>query len=169
MCEVLQVDLVSVSNASSTASRAFPARNASRLTTDNHCFDHSEGQLFTATLSDCERALDKIVGGKSLTKPHSFGYQDHQAYRLTDPLPVDTEYGSCSIVLLMFDDDERITLTYAEIYAELLGPDGMLKECLGPKVPAADALGGQTVLGPRNMLIADVTGLPHKAADQKSR
>ena len=68
----------------------------------------------------------------------------------------------------MFDLDTRISLTYAEIYAELLGPDGLLKECLGPSVPAEDALGGQTVLGPRNMLIADVTGRPYRATDQKS-
>ncbi len=81
---------------------------------------------------------------------------------------MDAEYGSCAITLMMFDLDQRVTMTYAEIYAELLGPEGVLKECLGPSVPAVDALGGQTVLGPRNMLIADVTGLPHKSADQKS-
>ena len=69
---------------------------------------------------------------------------------------------------MMFDLDTRISLTYAEIYAELLGPDGLLKECLGPSVPAEDALGGQTVLGPRNLLIADVTGRPYQATDQKS-
>ena len=68
---------------------------------------------------------------------------------------------------MMFDLDKRLTLTYAEIYAELMGPDGVLKECLGPSVPAVDALGGQTVLGPRHLLIADVTGKPDNTADQK--
>lgn len=97
---------------------------------------------------------------------HSFGYQSRG---VTDRLPVEAEYGTCTIALLMFDLDTRISLTYAEIYAEILGPDGLLKECLGPSVPKADALGGQTVLGPQNMLIVDVTGNPRGATDQKSR
>lgn len=101
-----------------------------------------------------------------MVEPRSFSYQ---VRGVTDRLPLQAEYGSCSISLMMFDLDQRLTITYAEIYAELLGPDGVLKECLGPDVPAEDALGGQTVLGPRNMLIADVTGIPSKAADQKSR
>ena len=118
------------------------------------------------TKSDCERALDKIVKGKSLTEVHSFGYQSRG---VTDRLPLEAEYGSCTIVLMMFDLDTRISLTYAEIYAEILGPDGLLKECLGPSVPKEDALGGQTVLGPRNMMIVDVTGRPRGATDQNSR
>ena len=165
-CNILQLDLVSLSNASSTASKESPARNTSRLTTYNDCFDHFEGHLFTTVKADCERALDELVAGKSLTGLHSFSYQKRGA---TDRLPVEVQYGSCSIALMMFDLDARISLTYAEIYAELLGPDGVLKECLGSNVPAVDALGGQTVLGPRNMLIADVTGRPNGAADQESR
>ena len=161
-CSPLQLDLLPTSNASSVASDKSPTLNASRLTTHNDCFDHSLGHLFTTTKSDCERALDTLVKGKSLLEMHTFGYQ---SYGVTDRLPVEAGYGSCTVALLMFDLDTRISLTYAEIYAELLGPDGMLKECLGPSVPAADALGGQTVLGPRNMLIADVTGRPHKATD----
>ena len=66
---------------------------------------------------------------------------------------------------MMFDTDRVVSLTYAEIYAELLGPDGLLKDCLGPSVPRVDALGGQTVMGPGNMLIADVTGLPNRATN----
>ena len=88
---------------------------------------------------------------------------------MTDLLPVETEYGTCNIVLMTFDLDTCISLTYAELYAELLGPDGVLKDCLGPDVPAVDALGGQTSLGPRNMLVADVTGQPKKKTDQKNR
>lgn len=147
----------------------FPTLNTTRLTTynetHNDCFDHSLGHLFTTTKSDCERALDTLVKGKSLIQVHNFGYQSRG---VTDRLPIEAEYGSCTLSLMMFDLDTRISLTYAEIYAELLGPDGLLKECLGPSVPAEDALGGQTVLGPRNLLIADVTGRPYQATDQKS-
>lgn len=166
ICNPSQLHLLPASNTSSLTSGNPPTANATSLTTYNDCFDHSLGHLFTTTKSDCERALDTLVKGKSLIEPHNFGYQSRG---VTDRLPVEAKYGSCTVALLMFDLDTRVTLTYAEIYAELLGPDGLLKECLGPHVPAEDALGGQTVLGPRNMLIADVTGRPYKAADQKKR
>lgn len=107
-----------------------------------------------------------MVEGKSLIEPRTFSYQSRG---VTDRLPVNAHYRSCSIALLMFDLDKRITMTYAEIYAELMGPGGLLKECLGPSVAAEDALGGQTLLGPRNMLIADVTGRLDNAAIQMSR
>ena len=165
MCNPLHLDLLSTPNASSMASENLQTLNATRLRTHNDCFDHSLGHLFTTTKSDCEQALDKLVKGKSLIQIRSFSYRSRG---VTDRLPMDAEYGSCAIALMMFDLDQRVTMTYAEIYAELLGPEGVLKECLGPSVPAQDALGGQTVLGPQNMLIADVTGLPHQAADQKS-
>ena len=160
-CNPLQLDLLSPFNASHSSSL-----NGTRLRTQNDCFDHSLGHLFTTTKSDCEQALDKLVDGKPLIEIRSFGYQ---GLGLTDRLPLESDYGSCSIALMMFDLDKRLSMTYAEIYAELLGPEGVLKECLGPEVPAVDALGGQTVLGPRNMLIADVTGRPYTAADRSSR
>lgn len=169
-CSPLQLEHLPTSNASSVASDKSPILNATRLGTYNEtyndCFGHDTGHIFMTTKSDCERALDKIVKGKSLTEVHSFGYQSRG---VTDRLPLEAEYGSCTIVLMMFDLDTRISLTYAEIYAEILGPDGLLKECLGPSVPKEDALGGQTVLGPRNMMIVDVTGRPRGATDQNSR
>ncbi|KAF6236337.1 hypothetical protein HO173_005428 [Letharia columbiana] len=166
MCDPLQLDLLSTSNTSWTASHNASTLNATRLTTDNDCFDDILGKIFPLTKSDCEHALDTLVKGKSLLEPHYFGYQSRG---VTDRLPLKAEYGTCSITFMMFDLDKRIALTYAEIYAELLGPDGVLKECLGPSVPAEDALGGQTVLGPRNLLIVDVEGRPYNAEDQKSR
>lgn len=165
-CHPLQLDLLSPFNVSSIAPNSSSTLNATRLTTHNDCFDHSLGHLFTTTKSDCERALDKLVDGKPLIEIRSFGYQGRG---LTDRLPLEADYETCTIALMMFDLDIRLTMTYAEIYAELLGPEGVLKECLGPAVPAVDALGGQTVLGPRNMMIADVTGRPYKAVDQNSR
>lgn len=166
ICKPSQLNLLPASNTSSLATGNIPTVNATRLTTYNDCFDHSIEHIFPTTKSDCERALDTLVKGKSLIELHYFGYQ---ARGVTDRLPVVGEYGSCTVALLMFDLDTRVPLTYAEIYAELMGPDGLLKECLGSHVPAEDALGGQTVLGPRNMLIADVTGRRVKVADSKSR
>ena len=166
-CASLQLDPLSTPNASSIAPGRSLELNATHLTTHNECYHHSHGHLFRATKPDCERALDGLVSGKSLLELHTFGY--YKARRVTNVLPVKTQYGSCAITLMTFDLEARITLTFAEIYAELLGPDGILKRCLGPAVPAADALGGQTVLGPENKLVAEVSGLPAKAASQKSR
>ena len=165
-CNPLQLNLLSTANTSSIVSGELPAPNVTRLTTYNTCYDHTEGHVFTTTKSDCERALDKLVNGKSLIEPHSFGYQKS---RITDRLPVEAEFGSCNIALLTFDLDIRISMTYAEIYAELLGPNGVLKDCLGEDVPITDALGGQTALGPGNNLVVEVTGQPKKAIDQKGR
>ena len=165
LCNSLQLDLLETSNTSSIASGQSSSLNALRLTTHNDCFDHSLGHSFTTTKSDCERALDKMVMGKSLIEPRSFSYRRG----VTDRLPLDAEYASCSIGLMMSNLQDRITMTYAEIYAELLGPDGLLKECLGSSVSAADALGGQTAFGPQNKLIVDVAGRPWRAAEQRSR
>ena len=167
ICNPLQLNLLSTPNVSSIASGRSSSLNATRLTTHNECFDGSYGHKFPATKSDCERALDTLVKGKSLLELRRFGYT--QVSRLTDRLPVAIEYGSCAITLMMFEYDMHVAMTYAEIYAELLGPDGMLKECLGPNVPAAHALGGQTAIGPRNMLVVDVSGQSPQAAEQKSR
>lgn len=155
------LNLLPTTNTSSVTASKILALNATRLTTHNVCFDHS-AEILPTTKSDCERALDKLVNGRSLVEPHTFGYNE---VRVTDPLPVEVEYRSCSIALMMFDLDARVKLTYAEIYAELLGPDGVVKDCLGLNVPAADALGGQSALGPGNKLVADVSGLFYKAAD----
>ena len=161
ICNSPGLNLLSALKPSSVVPGTISNLNATRLTTYNACFDGSDGAL-PATLSDCERALDTLVKGKSLVEPHSFGYQ---ASRLTDHLPVTAGYGSCSITLMTFDLQSRITITYAEIYSELLGPDGVMKECLGPSVPAEKAFGGQTSIGPESMLVADVSGLPLQATD----
>ena len=162
ICNAPQLNLLSAPNASAFAPGIISNLNATRLTTYNACFDSSEGQIFPATKSDCERALDTLVKGKSLVEPHYFGYE---ARRITDLLPVKAEYGSCTITLMAFDLESRITITYAEIYAELLGPDGLLKDCLGPSVPAKKAFGGQTAIGPRDLLVADVSGRPFRGTD----
>lgn len=161
ICNPLQLDLPS-----SIAPSRNSTFNATRLTTHNECFDASHDHDIPATKLHCERALDTLVKGKSLLELHHFGYNKNP--RVTDQLPIKAEYGNCVITLLTFDFDTNIIMTYAEIYAELLGPDGVLKECLGPDIPTAKALGGQTAIGPRNLLIADVSGQLSKDTDKKS-
>ena len=162
-CNALSIKPLTIANVSRLVAPSTSNLTKTGLTTHNDCFDHSLGHLFTVTKADCEHALDNLVRGKSLLDVRTFSYRPSVV--VTDRLPVLAHSGTCSLVLMMFDVDEIVSMTYAEIYAELLGPDGLLKECLGPRVPAVDALGGQTVIGPGNMLIADVTGQPDKAAN----
>lgn len=160
-CDPLSLPSLTVTNVSKIVAPSTSNHSTTGLTTFNDCFDHSLGHLFTVNKADCERALDNVVRGKSLLEPRNFSYRDSVV--VTDRLPVVSEWGTCNLVLMMFDTDKVVSLTYAEIYAELLGPDGLLKECLWPRLPKVDALGGQTVLGPGNNLIADVTGRPNRA------
>lgn len=54
-------------------------------------------------------------------------------------------------------EDDEVTMTLAEIYAELLGPDGVMKQCLGQvRLPA---IGGRMSVGARGLLKIVVTGV----------
>lgn len=57
----------------------------------------------------------------------------------------------------MINEDDEDTLTLAEIYAELLGPDGLMKQCLGQV--RSPAIGGRMSLGAKGLLKAVVTGV----------
>ena len=55
------------------------------------------------------------------------------------------------------NEDDEVTMTLAEIYAEVLGPDGVMKLCLGQvRLPA---IGGRMSVGPRGLLKVVVTGV----------
>lgn len=56
----------------------------------------------------------------------------------------------------MINEDDEDTLTLAEIYAELLGPDGVMKQCLGQT--RSPAIGGRMSFGTKGLLKAVVTG-----------
>lgn len=56
----------------------------------------------------------------------------------------------------MIDEGDGDTLTLAEVYAEVMGPDGVVKGCLGPGRPPS--LGGRMSLGPKELLKVMITG-----------
>ena len=162
-CDPLSLPSLTITNVSKVVAPSTSNHSTTGLTTFNDCSDNSLGDLFTVNKADCERALDNLVRGKSLLEVRRFSYRDSVV--VTDRLPVESQWGTCNLVLMMFDTDKIVSLTYAEIYAELLGPDGLLKECSWPYVAKVYALGGHTVLGPGNILIADVTGQPDRATN----
>ena len=57
----------------------------------------------------------------------------------------------------MLNEEQEDTLTLGEVYAELLGPEGVIKNCLGQVRPPA--IGGRMVLGPKGFLRVVVTGM----------
>lgn len=71
-------------------------------------------------------------------------------------LPLRFASGSCYVELNTIDEDDEDTLTLAEIYAEVMGPDGLVKQCLGPGRPPS--LGGRMALGPKELVKVVVTG-----------
>lgn len=62
-----------------------------------------------------------------------------------------------------YDDESFVSL--AELYAEVLGPDGIAKNCLGQK--RSPAWGGRMALGPSGLVKGMVTGrrFPSNDAD----
>ena len=61
------------------------------------------------------------------------------------------------IYLNMLNEDDEVTLTLAEVYAEVLGPDGVMKQCLGQV--RSPAIGGRMALGDKGLLKVVVTGV----------
>ncbi len=56
----------------------------------------------------------------------------------------------------VINEDDEDELTLAEVYAELLGPDGVMKQCLGQvRMPA---IGGRMSVGGKGVVKAVVTG-----------
>lgn len=61
------------------------------------------------------------------------------------------------MIVTILDEDDEETMTLGEIYAEVLGPDGVIKQCLGQV--RAPAIGGRMVLGAKGLLRVVVTGV----------
>ena len=66
------------------------------------------------------------------------------------------ESGTCLFAMDMLNASDEDTLTMAEVYAEVVGPDGLIKQCLGQV--RQPAIGGRMSLGPKNLLKVMITG-----------
>lgn len=56
----------------------------------------------------------------------------------------------------MLDENDEDTLTLGQLYGEAMGPDGLVKNCLGQK--RLPAVGGRMTLGPKKLLRVVITG-----------
>jgi len=132
--------------------------NTTSLSTKIGCFPFKptkQPPLLPTNKHDCEAAIDNGIRGQSLTTLRKFARKPSS--HVDDVLlPVRFSSGSCYVELNMIDADDEDTLTLAEIYAEVMGPDGVAKRCLGPGRPFW--LGGRMSLGPKELLKVIVTG-----------
>lgn len=71
-------------------------------------------------------------------------------------LPLVLSGRSCFVQLDMVNEDDEDTMTLGEIYAELMGPDGVVKQCVGPGRPPG--LGGRMFLGRKKVIKVFVMG-----------
>ena len=60
-----------------------------------------------------------------------------------------------------YDED---TMSLAEVYAGIMGPDGLVKRCLGMESP----FGGMMKLGPRRLLFVVVKGRGRREGGEAS-
>lgn len=99
--------------------------------------------------------MDNWVRGHSLITPRTFGR--NPSSRTDDVLlPLVLSGRSCFVQLDTVNEDDEDTMTLGEIYAEVMGPDGVVKQCVGPGRPPG--LGGKMLLGQKQVIKVFVTG-----------
>ena len=144
--------LTSPQQISNVSTNVIPDLNTTIPRAHFECFPGGAGGLPT-NKDDCEQALDDFVGGKSMTEDHIFAYTG----RRTDTLPLQQSFETCRIDFLLMDLEDQCMITLAEIYGEMMGPDGVIKQCLTIH-PRPGRVGGQVFLGRNSNLIARVKG-----------
>jgi len=136
-----------LANSISTNTSATHATNLGKALV--HCFNRRPHDEPIAK-HDCEEALDSFVGTKDLTLKHTFA----KSGRRTDTFPMEQTFDTCSLNFDLVNDNDRVSITLGEIYAEVLAPAGVIKMCLGTDPdPDPRAVGGRTYLGKEGMLI----------------
>lgn len=120
------------------------------------CFYQSNPPtLLTTTETDCEGALDAWVSGQELYEPRVFSRRSY--YLVQDvKLPLVRQYGTCVIQLDVQSENDEDMMSLADVYAGIMGPDGLVKRCLGLENP--EPLGGMMSLGPKRKLLAVISG-----------
>ena len=120
------------------------------------CFYQSDPPtLLPTTETDCEGALDAWVSGQDLHEPRVFSRMSFYLVQ-NIKLPLVRQYGTCVIQLDVHADSDEDMMSLADVYAGIMGPDGLVKRCLGLQSP--DQLGGMMALGPKRKLLALISG-----------
>ena len=148
----------STSSSNNSLSEAFNLPTTNNTNDSNQllgCFSQtSPPRIFPTNRNDCEAVLDNWVQGQDLAEPRTF--TSNPSYLQDVLLPITRAFGTCVLYMGTVSPGSGDTLTLAEIYAEVLGPDGLARHCLGPR--RLPGLGGTMKLGPRKVIFAAITG-----------
>lgn len=132
--------------------------------TDIRCYrpDPARRALLPTNKIDCEIAIDNWIRGQDLEVLRNFSQKP--AIGPTDiHLPVKSTYKSCFFYLQTLKYSDVSIFSLAEVYAEVMGPDGIIKKCLGQR--GNPPIGGESPLGPEGLIEAVVTGVKFPAND----
>ena len=117
---------------------------------------------------DCEVVLDYWVKGQDLSLPRIFSRKSYASSRhRMIQLPFTVWDGSCRLHINVLEDDDEEALSMADVYAHVMGPDGLAKNCLGQH-DGMKALGGRMNLGPRGLLSVSISGISIKSPSSDS-
>ena len=130
------------------------------------CFYQSNPPILLATTeTDCEGALDEWVSGQDLYESRLFSRRSY--YLVHDiKLPLVRQYGTCVIQLDVQSEDEEEMMSLEDVYTGIMGPDGLVKRCLGLQNP--EQLGGMMTLGPKRKLLAVISGREMRMGGESS-
>ena len=131
------------------------------------CFYHSDPPVFyPTTKSDCEAVLDAWVSGRDLYEPRLFSRKS--SYLVKDiKVPLVRQYGTCNLELDMLAEGATDTMSLADVYAGIIGPDGPVKRCVG--LQSSDRLGGGMFVGLKGKLLATISGMRVRMDGELSR
>lgn len=134
--------------------------NASALThSDLGCFANKP--WVTTSKADCEGALDVWVGGESLSIPRLFS-RNPTSHMSHVRLPFQAWHASCTVYVNVVDPGDEEVITLGQVYAEVLGPDGLAKNCLGQR--GIPAIGGKMTIGRKGVLKVILSGRKFSSA-----
>lgn len=103
--------------------------------------------------ADCEGALDSFVNGQQLGISRLWTKRP-SSYLTPVQLPVRVTYRTCSLWINVVNDQDEEIMPMAELYAEVMGPNGLAKTCLGQHFQPA--MGGRMELGQLNVVLQGV-------------
>lgn len=119
------------------------------------CFRRKEWAV--TNKNDCEMAVDSWVKDEHLgvTKSFALAQNPGHPYMAFEQLPIQKEYRTCRFRVNIEEHVGEVLTSMGEVYAEVMGPDGLAKNCLGQQEDLP-SVGGRMYL---SRLIITLSGI----------
>ncbi|KAL6719169.1 hypothetical protein ACLMJK_003406 [Lecanora helva] len=132
-----------------------PTTNLTTPDNDLGCF--KDRPWPSATKDDCEAALDYWVAGESLNTKRLFSRKIGTSHMSRIHLPFKAFSNTCQVWINVVGEDDEEILSLGDVYAQVLGPDGSAKNCLGQH--GLPPIGGRMSLGSGGKLSVSISGV----------